>query len=58
MRDSNQFHATCLDSFPPIFYLSDVSRTVIAAVHTINAHYGRAVARAAPPCVPRPAMRA
>ncbi|NXM66688.1 MVD1 decarboxylase, partial [Serilophus lunatus] len=26
MRDSNQFHATCLDTFPPIFYLNDLSR--------------------------------
>ena len=27
-----QFHATCLDTFPPIFYLNDVSRDVIRAV--------------------------
>lgn len=26
MQDSNQFHATCLDTFPPIFYMNDVSR--------------------------------
>lgn len=24
--DSNQFHATCLDTSPPIFYLNDTSR--------------------------------
>ncbi len=24
--DSNQFHATCLDTSPPIFYLNDISR--------------------------------
>jgi diphosphomevalonate decarboxylase len=44
MRDSNQFHATCLDTFPPIFYMNDVSRAVANAVHAINAHYGRTVA--------------
>ncbi|KAM8799173.1 diphosphomevalonate decarboxylase [Eudromia elegans] len=41
MRDSNQFHATCLDTFPPIFYLNDVSRRIIALVHRYNAHHGR-----------------
>ncbi|XP_072790604.1 diphosphomevalonate decarboxylase isoform X2 [Taeniopygia guttata] len=40
MRDSNQFHATCLDTFPPIFYLTDVSRHIIALVHRYNAHHG------------------
>ena len=44
MRDSNQFHATCLDTFPPIFYMNDVSRQVANAVHTINASYGKIVA--------------
>lgn len=28
MQDSNQFHATCLDTYPPIFYLNDTSRQV------------------------------
>lgn len=41
MQDSNQFHATCLDTFPPIFYLNDVSRAIIALVHRYNAHHGR-----------------
>ncbi|NXG78524.1 MVD1 decarboxylase, partial [Baryphthengus martii] len=41
MQDSNQFHATCLDTFPPIFYLNDVSRSIIALVHRFNAHHGR-----------------
>lgn len=36
MRDSNQFHAVCLDSFPPIFYLNDTSRAVISFVHSFN----------------------
>ena len=36
MQDSNQFHATCLDTQPPIFYLNDVSRAVIQLCHAIN----------------------
>ncbi|XP_055755966.1 diphosphomevalonate decarboxylase [Salvelinus fontinalis] len=39
MKDSNQFHATCLDTYPPIFYLNDVSRHVINLVHRYNHHY-------------------
>ncbi|NXS58820.1 MVD1 decarboxylase, partial [Brachypteracias leptosomus] len=41
MQDSNQFHATCLDTFPPIFYLNDISRSIIALAHRFNAHHGR-----------------
>lgn len=41
MRDSNQFHATCLDTFPPIFYLNEVSRRIIHLVHAYNQHAGR-----------------
>ncbi|KAJ3122458.1 diphosphomevalonate decarboxylase [Physocladia obscura] len=36
MRDSNQFHAVCLDTFPPIFYLNSVSQAVIALVTRYN----------------------
>ncbi|XP_041842384.1 diphosphomevalonate decarboxylase [Melanotaenia boesemani] len=39
MKDSNQFHATCLDTYPPIFYLSSVSQQVIHLVHRYNRHY-------------------
>lgn len=40
MKDSNQFHATCLDTYPPIFYLNDISRKIIGLVHRYNQHYG------------------
>lgn len=40
MMDSNQFHAVCLDTYPPIFYLNDVSKSIMKLVHVINAHYG------------------
>ncbi|CAL1547706.1 unnamed protein product [Lymnaea stagnalis] len=39
MQDSNQLHAVCLDTYPPIFYMTDVSRQVIRLVHAINDIY-------------------
>ncbi|KAI9299551.1 Diphosphomevalonate decarboxylase [Cunninghamella echinulata] len=36
MRDSNQFHSVCLDTFPPIFYLNDTSRGIIQLIHEYN----------------------
>ncbi|KAI9849568.1 MAG: diphosphomevalonate decarboxylase [Thelocarpon superellum] len=44
MCESNSFHATCLDTDPPIFYLNDVSRAAIRVVEGINAHAGSRVA--------------
>jgi diphosphomevalonate decarboxylase len=40
MMDSNQFHATCLDTYPPIFYMNDVSRSVVQMIHKYNAWAG------------------
>lgn len=40
MEDSNQFHATCLDTYPPVFYMNDVSRRLIGLVHRINGEEG------------------
>ncbi|GJQ09654.1 hypothetical protein GpartN1_g1445.t1 [Galdieria partita] len=40
MQESNQFHACCLDTFPPIFYLTDVSKEIIQFVHDYNAKCG------------------
>ena len=39
MQDSNQFHAVCLDTYPPVFYMNDVSKAIIRLVHVINTHY-------------------
>lgn len=44
MRESNSFHATCLDTEPPIFYLNDVSRAAIRVVEGINAAAGETIA--------------
>ncbi|XP_007937353.1 diphosphomevalonate decarboxylase [Orycteropus afer afer] len=41
MKDSNQFHATCLDTFPPISYLNDTSKLIMYLVHRFNAHHGQ-----------------
>ncbi|XP_021768395.1 diphosphomevalonate decarboxylase MVD2, peroxisomal-like [Chenopodium quinoa] len=34
--DSNQFHATCLDTTPPIFYMNDTSHKIISIVEKWN----------------------
>ena len=44
MRESNSFHATCLDTEPPIFYMSDVSRAAVRAVEALNRGAGKVVA--------------
>ncbi|WVO15939.1 diphosphomevalonate decarboxylase [Cryptococcus depauperatus] len=44
MDDSNSFHAVCLDTSPPIFYLNDVSRSIIAVVEELNRSAGRILA--------------
>ena len=36
MADSNQFHAVALDTEPPIFYMNDVSKAIIALVVEYN----------------------
>ena len=49
---SNEFHAMCLATYPPLHYLSDASFRVMDAVHRLNreleAHAG---ARAGQPHV-------
>jgi diphosphomevalonate decarboxylase len=44
MTDSNNFHACCLDTVPPIFYMNDTSRAAVRAVESINESAGKAVA--------------
>ena len=36
MADSNQFHAVALDTEPPIFYMNDVSRAIVAVIVEYN----------------------
>ncbi|XP_059089942.1 diphosphomevalonate decarboxylase-like isoform X2 [Tigriopus californicus] len=40
MKDSNEMHATCLDTTPPCVYMSSTSHQVSDLVHKINEHFG------------------
>lgn len=40
MKDSNQFHAICLDSYPPFKYLTETSFKIMELVHKYNHFYG------------------
>ena len=44
MQDSNQMHAVCLDTYPPISYMTDTSRDIVSMIHGINEYYGEAKA--------------
>ncbi|XP_054714284.1 diphosphomevalonate decarboxylase-like [Uloborus diversus] len=39
MKESNQFHAICLDTYPPIHYLNSTSFMIIELVHAYNELY-------------------
>ncbi|XP_031347473.1 diphosphomevalonate decarboxylase isoform X2 [Photinus pyralis] len=36
MKDSNQFHAICSDTYPPLSYVNEVSRRIIELIHAYN----------------------
>lgn len=44
MRDSNNMHATMLDSWPPIIYFNDVSKEIISSIHNLNQAHGENIA--------------
>ncbi|GAM82807.1 hypothetical protein ANO11243_007930 [Dothideomycetidae sp. 11243] len=44
MTDSNSFHACCLDTNPPIFYMNDTSRAAVRMVDAINQAAGDNIA--------------
>lgn len=41
MRDSNQMHALCLDTFPPIVYMNSVSHEIVSTVNAFNCTCGQ-----------------
>ena len=55
MKDAMTFHALCLDTYPPIFYLNSISFEIINTVQSYNESVGRNVAAytfdAGPNCV-------
>ncbi|XP_072944494.1 diphosphomevalonate decarboxylase [Epargyreus clarus] len=40
MKDSNQFHAVCLDTYPPCVYMTDVSFKIVELIHAFNKQSG------------------
>lgn len=36
MKDSSQFHAVCMDTYPPVIYLNNQSKHLIDLVHSYN----------------------
>ncbi|KAK4549759.1 hypothetical protein LTR36_005060 [Oleoguttula mirabilis] len=42
-RDSNNFHACCADTDPPIFYMNDTSRAAVRMCEAINSSAGEVV---------------
>eukprot|EP01105_Mastigella_eilhardi_P017638 TRINITY_DN4061_c0_g1_i1.p1 TRINITY_DN4061_c0_g1~~TRINITY_DN4061_c0_g1_i1.p1 ORF type:complete len:281 (+),score=44.68 TRINITY_DN4061_c0_g1_i1:376-1218(+) len=44
MKDSNQMHAVCLDTYPPLFYMNDTSRTIVDIVSQLNVAVGKLIA--------------
>ena len=41
MKDSNQFHAVCLDTFPPNVYMNDTSHAIVNLIHAYNSASGK-----------------
>ncbi|KAG7189815.1 hypothetical protein KM043_017475 [Ampulex compressa] len=37
MKDSNEMHAVCLDTYPPCTYMNDVSHMIVDLIHSYNA---------------------
>ncbi len=44
MQESNSLHSVMLDTFPPIIYLSDASKEVMEAIHSLNEENGKIIA--------------
>ncbi|XP_072757603.1 diphosphomevalonate decarboxylase [Anoplolepis gracilipes] len=36
MKDSNQMHAVCLDTYPPCVYMNNISHSIVNLIHSYN----------------------
>lgn len=46
IQESNQFHAVCLDTYPPCVYMNDISHTIADLMHQINQEAGENIVSA------------
>lgn len=44
IKDSNQFHAICQDTYPPCVYMNAASHAVCSLIHQLNSYHGKLVA--------------
>jgi len=44
MKDSNQMHGVCQDTYPPCVYMNTTSHLVSQLIHQLNTHFGELVA--------------
>jgi diphosphomevalonate decarboxylase len=42
MKDSNQMHAVCLETYPPCIYMNDTSHLIVDLIHSYNAANNKA----------------
>jgi len=47
MKDSSQFHAVCMDTYPPVIYLNEQSKHLIDLVHAYNRMDGNKIMKVA-----------
>ena len=45
IEDSNEFHAICLDSYPPIIYFNNHTISIIKSLSFINSYYKKEIVK-------------
>ena len=44
MKESNSLHACCLDTYPPIFYMNETTKSICSLIHDLNGYFYEPVA--------------